>query len=245
MFATDRSRLRRKGTYMAPGASLYCAIFGVDVAGFGHPSRDDDVQIAIRSALYRILQDAWREARGSWDECHHEDRGDGVLIIAPPSVPLATLVDPMLHLIRAGIRLHNKLSSEPARIRLAAALHAGHVRFDDYGVAGVAVNHLFRLLDAAPLKKALTEPGIDLAFIASQHVYDVIRSTSTTIEPEEYLPIDMHVKETRARAFITVPSRARRPTQITAARETTTPLSEDLPGTGLAASTRPGTVSPN
>ena len=74
MFASDRSWLRRKGTCMASGASLYCAIFGVDVAGFGHPGRDDDVQIAIRSALYRILQDAWIEARCSWDECHHEDR---------------------------------------------------------------------------------------------------------------------------------------------------------------------------
>jgi class 3 adenylate cyclase len=243
MFVPDCSWLRRKRTCVVSGASMYCAIFGVDVAGFGHPSRDDDIQTVIRSALYRILQDAWTRTHYSWDECHHEDRGDGVLIIAPPSVPLATLVDPTLHLIRAGIRRHNRLSSEPARIRLAAALHAGQVRFDEYGVAGVAVNHMFRLLDAAPLKNVLTEPGVDLAFIASQHVYDAIHSISTIIEPEDYLPVDLHVKETRARAFITVPASARRPMQISTTCETAAPLSQDLPGAATAASARPRAVS--
>jgi class 3 adenylate cyclase len=231
MLSTDQIRSRRRESYMASGSSLYRAIFGVDVAGFGHPSRDDNVQIAIRRALYGILEDAWIGSGYSWDECLHEDRGDGVLIIAPPSVPLATLIDPMLHLIRAGLRRHNKLSSEPARIRLAAALHAGHVRCDDYGVAGVAVNHMFRLLDAIPLRNALNEPFVDLAFVASEHIYDaIIKTASISIEPEDYLPIDVHVKETRTRAFITIPTCGRRPAQVTAEREMPTSLSANLPG---------------
>jgi hypothetical protein len=40
------------------------------------------------------------------------------------------------------------------------------VRRAYYGLAGTAVTHLFRLPDAPPLPAAMTEPGIDLAFIA-------------------------------------------------------------------------------
>jgi hypothetical protein len=103
------------------------------------------------------------------------------------------------------------------------------------------VNHMFRLLDAIPLKNALNEPSVDLAFVASEHVYDaIIKTASTSIAPEDYLPIDVHVKETRTRAFITIPTCGRRPAQITAEREMATSLSADLPGTRLSASGQPG-----
>jgi hypothetical protein len=191
---------------------VFRPIFGVDVMKFTHPSRDDDVQAVVREALYRVLKEAWESAGHSWTGAIREDRGDGILLIAPPDEPLITLIDPLLESIRARLRRHNKLSSKAAAIRLRAALHAGLVRQDEHGVVGTAVNHLFRLLDTPQLRHALDEPGVDLAFIASQQVYEhAISSGYGDIDPAAYLPVDVQVKETSAWGWITIPTSSRRP----------------------------------
>ncbi|GAA2170324.1 nucleotidyl cyclase domain-containing protein [Actinomadura napierensis] len=186
-------------------------IFSVDIAGFGSSERDDEAHVAVRERLYQVLRESWDKAGLSWTEAIREDRGDGVLLIACPDEPPALLIDPLLELIRARLQRHNKLSSTAGRIRLRAALHLGPVVRDNHGVTGTSVNHLFRLLDSPQLREALDEPNVDLAFIASQQVYDSVILTHGSLAPDNYLPVECRVKETVAPAWITIPVRCRRP----------------------------------
>src|SRR4051794_18207353 len=79
----------------------------IDIASFGHPSRDDGVRIHLRTTLYELVSEAFDAAGVPWDRCRHEDRGDGVLIITPRHVAAGLLVDPMLLRLEASIRRHN------------------------------------------------------------------------------------------------------------------------------------------
>lgn len=64
--------------------SQHCVIFVVDIAGFAAASAgDDEVQLAVRDALYGLLIRAFSASAITWEQCFHEDRGDGALVIIP------------------------------------------------------------------------------------------------------------------------------------------------------------------
>jgi len=147
--------------------AVHRAIMVVDVEGFGDPARTNLDQLAVREALYEALGRAFAESGIGWGTCVSEDRGDGALILVPPEVPKARLVIDLPGRLAAAITRHNAGSSAPERMRLRVALHAGEVYHDAHGVAGAAVNHAFRLAEAAELRSALAaSPGV-LAVIVS------------------------------------------------------------------------------
>jgi hypothetical protein len=184
-----------------PGRSQHCLLFAVDVAGFGR--RDDEVQLNIRTALYRVLIAAFRAGGIAWENCHHEDRGDGVLVIVPLHMPTVVVFDPLLPRLEAGLRRHNRLSCAVAQIRLRVAVHVGEVHRDRHGVAGTAVNHLFRLLDAPAVRAALAASRGELTLIVSHYVYDsVLRHAGARVALTAYRPVDVAVKETRTPAWV-------------------------------------------
>lgn len=91
-------------------------------------------------------------------------------------------------------------------------VHTGQVRFDDHGVAGQAIVHAFRLLEAPVLKAAFGATRSELSLVVSERVYDdVIRHAPGLIEPELYDDVTVAVKETLARAWVHVPGRTTRP----------------------------------
>lgn len=192
-----------------PGRSQHCLLFAVSVAGFTSRSRDDEVQLIIRAALYRSLIAAFQSCGIAWDNCHHEDRGDGVLVIIPLHMPTVVVIEPLLPRLRAALQRHNRLSSAGARFRLRVAVHIGEVHRDQFGVAGVAVNHLFRLLAAPAIKETLTTGGSELALIVSGYVYDgVLRPAGDLIDLSAYRPADVALNGTRARAWVQAPTGA-------------------------------------
>ena len=71
-----------------------CGLFAVDIAGFTDPRRDEYVQLHLRDMMYRILERAFDGSGLPWRACQHEDRGDGVLVIVPPTIPVDGLADP-------------------------------------------------------------------------------------------------------------------------------------------------------
>ena len=184
----------------------HCLLFAVDVVGFTDVKRDDEVQLAVRAVLYGLLIETFNEAHLPWDQCLHEDRGDGILVIIPAKMPSATVVDPLLGHIRAGLRRYNRLASDAAAISLRVAVHIGEVHSDAHGLAGVAVNHLFRLLDAPVLRRTLAAAQTDVALIVSDYFYDsVLRHGPGMIDPATYQPVIVEVKRTQARAWIHLP----------------------------------------
>jgi len=111
---------------------------------------------------------------------------------------VSQLPDPLL----AKLRHHNKVSSPAAQIQLRLALHAGLVTRDANGFAGQAAIHLFRILEAPPVKRELAVSGADLALIASDYVYDnFIRDARGPVNPDAYTHVKVNVKNTRTRAW--------------------------------------------
>ncbi|MFG2006081.1 hypothetical protein ACGFNU_43715 [Spirillospora sp. NPDC048911] len=159
--------------------------------------------------MYEAIQEAFSITRLSWSAAHHEDRGDGILIVLPPVVPTFLLLDPLAHHLNAVLRRHNLMLSEMARLRLRLAGHAGFVYVDEYGVGGRAVNHLFRMLEASDFKEAIELAGTDLGLIVSDEMYRDVAGNGAYINPERYRSLRVKCKETVADAWLWLPSPAR------------------------------------
>lgn len=182
---------------------MHCPMLALDIADFSR--RDDSTQQHLRDGLYRITEDACDAAGLLWHTCYHEDRGDGIIGIAPPAVS-AELLDAVAAHVWAGLRRHNKHTSMPARIRLRMAIHAGYVRYDRDGVSGHHLIHLFRLLDAHELKNQLAASQADFALITSDYLYkEIIQHGPGLIEPTAYQRVAITNKETHADAWTWIP----------------------------------------
>jgi hypothetical protein len=194
------------GTLAPPAGGQVCALFAVDIAEFTRPDRDDDVRMFMREELYRILERAFDGSGIRWAACFQEDRGDGVLVVVPPGIAATGIIDPLPERLRSLIRRHNHVSCAAAHIQLRVAAHLGPVDHDGHGFVGTDVDHLFRMLDARPLKSALATTGADLALIVSEYVYlTIVSRHPCLVSPAAFWPVRFQVKYTRARAWTYIP----------------------------------------
>jgi hypothetical protein len=185
--------------------AVHRTIVVVDVERFGDRRRTNPHQVVVRDALYQALQQALAEAGVGWAVCRHEDRGDGVLILAPAEIPKAPFVDIVPRALAAALGEHNGCHPVEEQIRLRMALHAGEVQLDRHGVTSTSVNLTFRLLDARPLKSALADsPGV-LALITSGWFFEDVVRHSPAAQPETFRPVRVAEKETSTVAWIALP----------------------------------------
>src|ERR1035438_2460962 len=184
---------------------VHRTIVVVDVQGFGDRRRTNPHQLAVRDGLYQALKQAFRAAAIPWEGCQPEDRGDGVLFLAPAEVPKSGFAEVLPEALAEALRAHNDAHRAEEQIRLRMALHAGEVSYDDHGVTGAAINLAFRLVDAGPLKDALaSSPGL-LALIASSWFYHEVIRNSPDSRPATYRPVRVAVKETTDVGWICLP----------------------------------------
>lgn len=178
-----------------------CGLLAVDIVGFNGRQRDDDIQMYIHKSLYEMLQVAFELSGVPWSSCFHEDRGDGVLVVVPPMIPVAGLVA-VPEKLGIPIRRHNRVSCDEAQIQLRIATHIGPVHHDGHGFVGHDVNLLFRLLDARPLRRMLSESGADVAVVTSRYIYEnVIRPRPSLADLAQFQRLSVRVKETRTQAW--------------------------------------------
>jgi hypothetical protein len=177
-------------------------VVAVDVEGFGRYSRNNINQVRVRHGMYRAVEWAFENAGIPWGSCYRDDRGDGVLILAPAEVPKALFVDRLPDGLVEALREHNKMHPAEERMRLKLALHAGEINYDEHGVTGAAINHTCRLLDADALKRALAESSAILAVIGSAWFFDEVIRHSEWSRAKLYRPMDITNKETTTRAWI-------------------------------------------
>jgi len=188
---------------------VHRAVLFVDVEGFGDRRRTHPHQVAVRRGVYGALTRAFARAGVRLEDCYHEDRGDGVLVLVPSEVPKNLLVTDVPPELAAALAEHNEAHEIPARIRLRLAVHAGEIQHDDHGVAGTAITVACRLLEAEPVKRALAGSGGVLALIASDWFFaEVIRHTSAR---DDYRRVRVSVKGTRDAAWICLPDDSRPP----------------------------------
>lgn len=183
-------------------------LIGVDIAAFG--AREEDMQNHVRHALYTLLEQAFLETALPWPARDWwEDRGDGAIVTVPAGVPTHRVIDPLLRYVEAGLRRHNKASSEAAKMTLRVAVHFGFVSRDSHGLIGEDIVHLCRLLDAPAFKDAIATHHIHFGLVVSEMVYRIaVRPGLGLIDPDTYTKLHVVNKETRAEAWIHLPSRA-------------------------------------
>lgn len=184
-------------------------IFVCDIVGFGERAGRDRVQEYLHLGLYRTLKAAFDASGIGFDDCYREDRGDGVMVVLPAKADATLLVFPLVDHLRAEVRRANELASEAATMRLRVALHCGRMSSDREGLVGTTVNHVFRLLDAPGFKQAMKGSTAAVGVLASTEFHAaVIQDGRGAIDPGEFQPIDVQVKETRTTAWIRVPGAA-------------------------------------
>ena len=163
---------------------LNCSIVFTDVAGFSDPVRTDGDRDVVRAAMYEILRSAFEASGVPWAACYREDRGDGAVIVVPPTISTHRVVDPLMPELADRLRQYNRRASEVVRIQLRVALHVGPVGKDAEGLTGQAVISAARIVDAPVIKARLAAEQADLIFAASDYVYDhVVRSCDGRVDP--------------------------------------------------------------
>lgn len=195
------------GMWPARWTGQNCTIFFADVASFGSLGRIDPDRLVIRNALYAMLRDAFDASGVGWSECHHEDRGDGVLVIVPPGTPTSLLADPLAARLADSLASHNSVADEPAKIQLRMALHVGPVVSDAEGVSGESIIQAARILEAPMLKRELARTGADLGIIVSSFVHETVIKHLPTQENQRsqtYQRIRVKVKESSLMAWMSL-----------------------------------------
>jgi len=180
-----------------------CTLVGVDVVGFGRPHANLQVQIYLRDRLYDVIGHALRDSGVEFGDCYSEDRGDGLVLAAPPEIPADRLIHPFVELVCAGLRRHNRVSNDLAQLRLRLAIHSTEAWTDAHGLVGAGVIDMFRLLDAPTFKEVVRQAHAYLALITSNAVYDqIIRHDLDFINPDDYSGISIQHKEMSGTAWV-------------------------------------------
>ena len=113
-----------------------CTVLRTDVVAFGADERNDEDREIIRRAISDMMPRALGRA---WDTCRCEDRGDGHLIVAPPSVPTEQVMERLLTVLSPDLRRHNRIYSEWIRIQLRVAVDVGPITESLKGVSGKSI----------------------------------------------------------------------------------------------------------
>jgi hypothetical protein len=181
-------------------------MLALDIAEFSRADRDNEIQLHMRTSLYAILREALGGSGMPWEMLQCEDRGDGMVVIFTPDLAAQPIIDSFPERLRCLVRRYNRYSCEPARMQLRVAAHVGPVYGDEHGFAGDDVTFLCRMLDAQPLRRALSESGAELAFIISDYVYEklVLRRQSVA-DRRVFRPVRTKVKQTPVHAWICLP----------------------------------------
>jgi hypothetical protein len=220
--------------------AVHRTILVVDVEGFTGRHRTNRHQLAIRAGLYGALRAAFDDIGLDLDDCHHEDRGDGVLILVPPGIPKAPFTEVVPFALVKALNAHNDDQPEQAaRIRIRMALHAGEIEMDSHGVTSNSLNHTFRLLEAAPLKTALRHSAGVLAVIISEWFYEEVTRHSPVTDPATFRKFRLVVREAVAPAWICLPDDPRGPEILAGIREPRIPPGTPSIDHGSAREIRP------
>jgi Cyclic nucleotide-binding domain len=169
-----------------------CTVLLSDVVAFGGPHRNARDRRVVRRGALEVMQTSLGQF---WDECIAEDRGDGHLIVVPPTVPTARIIERLHRELPAELRMHNHTYDDPARIQLRVAVNVGPITGDAYGMEGDTINRTARLIEAPAIKGAMASTGAILGIIASTFVYETAIRDEELASVGEYKMVRVKVKE--------------------------------------------------
>jgi hypothetical protein len=198
MLRNVRTRLLRP-----EGRLEHRSIIVVDIAGSGR--WHNQALLRARDVLTTAVHTALHAAgitRAFVEHC-----GDGMIVLIPARVSKIDLLDPVIPAITDHIHAYNASVAPFPRIRLRVAVHAGEVHRDANGWVGTDLVTTCRLVNGEPLYQELRHPsGPDVVVVVSDLIYQaVVRHHYRGIDPAEYTPTHITVKETDTLAWLHTP----------------------------------------
>ncbi|RSM68517.1 hypothetical protein DL991_41400 [Amycolatopsis sp. WAC 01375] len=185
-----------------PTQALDHTIVVVDVVGFTAPDRNRLDKLAVHQGMYEVLKTAFAESNVDFDSCAHEDRGDGVLVLLPPTTTKGLVPDLLPDRLAVALRRYNHTRTPQAQMRLRVSLNAGEVLYDGNGWVGDAVDTAFRILDAPLAKEAFAKSDRMIAFISSERFFTDVIEKDPGLLPELYRSIPVSVKTFTGTAYL-------------------------------------------
>lgn len=175
-----------------------CTVITTDVVAFGARKRTDDDRLIIRESLSNMTKAAMEGLPG----VQLQDRGDGILMVIPPTSPTVKVIDQLLRVLPSALNQHNSSQPNAAQIQLRISIDVGPVVSDTMGVSGETIIVAARMLEAPAFKEAFTGSTARLGIIVSQFVYDtIIRHSKDRAYVASYSQVFIEVKEFRTRAW--------------------------------------------
>ncbi|MEU8123726.1 cyclic nucleotide-binding domain-containing protein [Spirillospora sp. NPDC049024] len=188
----DPARLERLTAAVGPrpeavSGSLFltgqdCTVLFADVVGFDSPAWTEADRAAVRRVLFRSLEESFAAAGVPWAACHREDRGDGLLLVVPPGVPVSAAADPLVRALAERIARHDGGAAEGLRFQVRVALDTGPVHADSRGVTGTVLGRAARLLDADVLRRRMASGAGVLGLIVSPAVHRTVAGSAPGFE---------------------------------------------------------------
>jgi hypothetical protein len=156
-----------------------------------------------------VLNTARRHAGLGEDHIELQEAGDGQLAILPPAIDESRVIPRLVDGIELALAETNRDLNEHARIRIRVALHRGHVVPGVNGWVGDSTIAVHRLLDSAPVRRALAEhPDADFALIVPDTLFqDIIVHRYGHLTPEAFEQVEAELpeKDFAERAWVYVP----------------------------------------
>ncbi|MET9227277.1 hypothetical protein [Lentzea sp. NPDC003310] len=178
-------------------------VLTLDVRSFSGLSNTS--MLTTRKSLYRIVIESFGAGGVRWNDCAHEDRGDGILVVVPATVPKTAVLGPVL------TELMRRVGEAPANpdgtgMEVRVAAHGGEIHRDVKGFAGSDVILPFRLLDSQVLRDALAGTTARCVVMVSDSLYEsTVRHDYPGMAGRVFQPVEVRVKETTVRAWLHVP----------------------------------------
>lgn len=200
--ADDASAVWFQRFQTRPFTGENCTIIFTDVVGFSSAQRDDNDRLHIRQQLALMTYAALKAV---WSECFWDDRGDGFLVVVPPTVPTSKVLEFLLVALPIALKQHNEACDPSSQFQLRAALDVGAVVSDNTGVSGQVIINTKRMLDSLTLKKAIGDSDVPLGLIVSESVYQyTVKHAAFVTDSATYKKIRVSAKDSSLTAWMSL-----------------------------------------
>jgi Cyclic nucleotide-binding domain len=165
----DERSARRPGAEPGPAADGQSTVVAASVLGFDRMLCSTRDRRIMHTAMVEMTRSA---LAGMGEDCRFEDRGDGLLVVVPPTVPTPAIMDRLTGTLPAEVRWHNRIYNVFAQVQLRIAVDTGPVDSQDQVLADQVLGQAGQLLKTPALTRAISSSRANLGMIVSASVYD-------------------------------------------------------------------------
>lgn len=172
-----------------------------------HGTRPDKIKGVLRTALRQMVTAAIEHA-GVTPLQPPEAAGDSLRYVFGPGTAKNRLIDPLISTLTRELMAYNRTALPGAHMRLRVVVDSGELFRDEYDFFGSALNDAYGLLNSDVLRDSLRRhPEQPLALMVSHEIHDgVVRHGYGAIDPAEYVPTTVPLKQWDVPAWVHLPS---------------------------------------